>query len=133
MEFEAKKTLKALFVFSGFLISGVVLLILGFVLKKIVWIFGAVFATVALCFIIDYLFQPGTLLKYDGKTLTLESKVVSKKSISAVYCKPFKLNRAEFDWGTLYLTYNGEKRRYGYVKDCRTVAQRLIDLTNERP
>lgn len=125
----AKRTNKALYVILGFVVSGLVLFILGFALKKTVWFFGAAIFFASLCFLIDYLLQPKTPITFDGKNIILLGNKVSAKTIYSVDYKPFRLGQTDFNWGTLNLNVNGKKYTFRYVGDCKSASEKLKELS----
>lgn len=129
METIAKRTNKALYVTLGFVVSGLVLLALGFAFKKYVWIFGAAITTVALCFLIDFLFQSATPITFDGNNLYIEGTAVSPKCLSDVSSKSFRLGQSDFNWGTIRFRANGKNYAFRYVDNCNEVLEKLKELS----
>ncbi len=126
----AVKSKTPTFIIGGFLLSGIVLLILGLALNKWIWIIGALIAVVSFALMVDYLVLPKVYLEVKGeKELVFLGKfTVPFHRVKNATIKKARSNGAEFEWGTVTVYTSERTFKLRYVEGCERVLKEISEL-----
>lgn len=126
----AVKSKTPTFVIGGFLLSGIVLLVLGLALNKWIWIIGAVIAVISFALMVDYLVLPKVYVEVKGeKELVFLGKFTMPfHRVKNVTIKKARANGGEFEWGTVTVYTSVRIFKLRYVEDCQKVLNEIKEL-----
>ncbi len=126
----AVKSKTPLFVIGGFLVSGIVLLVLGLALDKWIWIVGALIAVVSFALTVDYLILPKVYVEVkDEKELVFLGKfTIPFHRVKNATIKKARANGGEFEWGTVTIYTSERTFKFRYVEGCQKVLNEISEL-----
>lgn len=116
--------------FVGFLLSGIVMIVIGLIFGKIIWVFGIVITPLSGYFVFDYFKTPKVLLKAsDKKYIELyNGEKISCAKILNANANPYTMTGGKRDWGSVTITTSARKIKLKYVDGCEAVVKKILEL-----
>ncbi len=126
----AERSLAPGITFVGFLLSGIVMIAIGLIFGKLIWVFGIILTPISGYFVADYFKTPRVLLKaLDKKYIELHNgEKISCAKILNVTSNPYTMTGGKRNWGSVIITTSTRKTKLKYVDGCETVVKNILDI-----
>lgn len=126
----AKKSNTPFYVYIGWVVASVTLMVLGLSLKNHVWIIGALLTAAVTILIVCYLLAPKkiVLLTNDDSLLVNDKTIVPLRKIKNVTFKKSSKNAQTFEWGKVYIELYNVTITLKYVENCQKAAEDILSL-----
>ena len=126
-EIIAVRSKKPLINITMYFVASIILLIIGLVISKPIWIVGCILALISVGVLIYYLSVPKIIIKkLNSNTYQiLKNKVLAHQILNVTYRKSRK-NGGQFEYGEVMIKLPNKYITLMYVESCEAVADKLL-------